>query len=353
MYARITGLGQWLPEQIRTNGAWSTNFAEISTASESRELVDVEQWATCRADELTLEYMASEAQDPFLGAKARRVADDSMTSPEAEAIAANRALVEAGVTPSDVDVIMSWAAVPERIAPPSAPKVAHLIGANRAYAIGMDAACATLIAQIEFASGLIESGRARHVLLTQSHLMTRVFKPIHPASPAVGDAATALVVSASREPSIQKTVARSDGSFYRAVTWTRGSDEDPPWWQAGSDYYLGSRDKAGIRELVRSTVRLAVEMLHDLASASGVSVADFEVLATMQPRRWIPQAIVEALGTRTVAPNTFDQFAHLGGCGVVVNLMAARELGLLRPGTAVVLYAQGAGFTRASTLIRW
>jgi 3-oxoacyl-[acyl-carrier-protein] synthase-3 len=353
MHARISGLGQWLPERIRTNADWPANFAEVSTASGKRELVDIEHWATCRADELTLEYMAAESQDPFLGAKERRVAEDSVTSPEAEAFAANRALVDAGVPPGDVDVILSWAAVPERIAPPSAPKVAHLIGANRAYAIGMDAACATLIAQLEFATALIESGRARQVLLTQSHLMTRVFKPIHPASPAVGDAATALVVSASSEPSIKKTVARSDGSFYQAVTWTRGSDDDPPWWQAGSEYYLGSRDKAGTRELVRSTVRLGAEMLHELAAATGLSVADFEVLATMQPRRWIPQAIVEALGTRTAAPSTFDQFAHLGGCGVIVNLMMARDRGLLRPGSTVVLYAQGAGFTRAATLVRW
>ena len=353
MHARITGLGQWLPERIRTNEAWPPNFAQVSNASEQRELVDVEHWATCRADELTLEYMASEANDPFLGAKERRIVDDATTAPEAEAAAGNAALVDAGISPSDLDVVMSWAALPERVSGPSAPKVAHLVGANRAYALGIDVACASVIAQIECAVALIESGRARHVLLTQSHLMTRVFKPIHPASPTVGDAATALVVSASAEPSIQKTVARSDGSFYDAVTWCRGSAQDPPWWHAGSEYYLGSRDKAGIRELVRSTVRLAAEMLHELAITNGLNVADFEILATMQPRRWIPQAIVEALGTRTIAPNTFDQFAHLGGCGVVTNLMAARDRGLLRSGTRVALYAQGAGFTRASTLIRW
>jgi 3-oxoacyl-[acyl-carrier-protein] synthase III len=94
-------------------------------------------------------------------------------------------------------------------------------------------------------------------------------------------------------------------------------------------------------------------MLCELAAANNTSVVDFEVLATIQPRRWVPQAIVEALGTRTAAPDTFGQFAHLGGCGVIVNLMEARRRGLLRPGTRVVLYAQGAGFTRASALIRW
>lgn len=353
MYARITGLGQWLPEQIRTNDAWPPNFASLSAASEQRELVDIENGAASLADRFTLAYMAKEARDPFLGATERRVASDAMTAPEVEALAASAALLDARVTPNDIDVVMSWAAVPERISPPSAPKVAQLIGANRAYALGMDAACASTIAQIECATALVESGRARHVLLTQSHLMTRVFKLIHPASPTVGDGATAIVVSASTKPSIEKTVAHSDGSFYEAVTWCRGAVKDAPWWQAGSAYYLGSRDMEGAHHLVRSTVTLAAETIRELAVANNRSVSDFGLLAAIQPRRWIPQAIVETLGTAMLAPSTFDHFAHLGGCGVVTNLMAARDSGLLHPGTLVVLYAQGAGFTRAAALIRW
>lgn len=353
MYARITGLGRWLPTLVRGNDAWPPNFAQVARESEQRELVDVEQRATCRADELTLEYMARDGADPFLGAKERRIAEDSMTAPEAEAKAAAAALSEAGIAASDIDVVMSWAIVPERISPPSAPKVAHLLGASRAYAFGIDAACASTITQIECAAALIESGRASHVLLTQSHLATRVFKLIHPASPTVGDAATALIVSASREPSILKGVSHSDGSYYDAVTWCRGAVKDPPWWQAGSGYYMGSRNIAGAHELVRSTVRLAASTLESLAAANDVRPDDFDVLATIQPRRWVPEAIVKALGARTAAPNTFEHYAHLGGCGVVINLMEARARGLLQPGTRVALYSQGGGFTRASALIRW
>jgi 3-oxoacyl-[acyl-carrier-protein] synthase III len=353
MHARIAGLGQWLPETVRTNAAWPPNFAEIARTSERRELIDIENRPTCRADEITLQYMASEADDPFLGATLRRAADPTVTAPEAEAAAATAALAEAQLRPSDVDVIMSWALVPERISPPSAPKVAHLIGATRAYAVGIDAACASTVAQIEFAAALIESGRAKNVLLTQSHLLTRLFRLIHPASPTVGDAATAVVVSASGEPSILRTLAVSDGQFYDAITWCRGSTKDPPWWQAGSGYYMGSRDIAGAHELVRSTVRLASQTIAELAELNGMSVSDFDVLASVQPRRWIPAAIVEALGGRMLAPHTFDQLGHLGGCGVVTNLMAARSNGQLAPGSHAVLYAQGGGFTRAATLVRW
>jgi 3-oxoacyl-[acyl-carrier-protein] synthase III len=78
------------------------------------------------------------------------------------------------------------------------------------------------------------------------------------------------------------------------------------------------------------------------------------VLATVQPRRWVPAAIAEGLGLAAErAPQTFDEYAHLGGVGVLVNLLAARDAGLLQRGACVALYAQGAGFTRAAALLEW
>ena len=73
--------------------------------------------------------------------------------------------------------------------------MAHLIGAQRAHVIGVDTACATAVAQIEIACAYLETGRARVVLLTQSHLMLRLMPMLHPACPGLGDAASALVLT--------------------------------------------------------------------------------------------------------------------------------------------------------------
>ena len=55
------------------------------------------------------------------------------------------------------------------------------------------------------------------------------------------------------------------------------------------------------------------------------------MLASVQPRRWVPAAIAEGLGLPArVAPQTYDRYAHLGGAGAVANLIAARDAGLLR-----------------------
>jgi 3-oxoacyl-[acyl-carrier-protein] synthase-3 len=351
--AKISGLGQWLPETIRSNDAWPAEFSERARRSDSRELVDVDESKFCLADRIALRHFQAEAADPFLGSSRRRVAPPELTAPEAEARAAARALEDAAISPEQIDVIMSWAAVPERIVPPSAPLVAHLLKATNAYAIGMDAACATPITQLEMAAALIETGRARHVLLTQSHLITRTFAMMHPASPNVGDAATAIIVSASETPGLVLTHARTHGEYYSAVTWCRGKEADPPWWEPGPAYYLGSQNREQAQELVRMTVRIGADTIRELLERARVTLSSVDVLASVQPRRWIPGAIAEALGGNLYAPQTFDELAHLGGCGVITNLIRAREERKLRPGQKTVLYAQGAGFTRAAALICW
>jgi 3-oxoacyl-[acyl-carrier-protein] synthase-3 len=356
MPAFIAGLGQWLPTQIRENGEWPKEFLARAARPSLRELVDVDLSTSATsdpADEIARRYFESEAQDPFLGTHFRRIASKDMTAPKAEAMAAERALDSANVRAKEIDVVISWAAVPDRIVPPSAVKVAELIGAVHSYGFGMDAACATPITQLEVATALIESGRAKRVLLTQSHLITRTFSMMHPASPNVGDAATAIVVCEGQGPHLVSSHARTHGEYYEAVTWCRGREIDPPWWEPGPAFYLGSRDSAAAQKLVRSTVRFATTTIRELLTLAQTSADKVEVLVSIQPRRWIPKAISEALGVTWSTPETFDELAHLGGCGLVTNLIHASNIGLLKPGTKIVLYAQGAGFTRAAALLSW
>jgi 3-oxoacyl-[acyl-carrier-protein] synthase-3 len=264
------------------------------------------------------------------------------------------ALADAGVAAEDVDVVLSWAMVPDRIAPANAPKVALLVGAKRAAAIGIEAACASGVAQLELATALVEAGRARTVLCTQSHLFARANPLTHPASPLFGDAATAFVVGASERPGVVATRIATHGEYYDGVTWLRGREDDPPWYRAGGPFIAGSRDKHVTLTLARRWVRLAVDTVSEVCAGARRDVASIDVLAAVQPRRWMPGAIAEGLGLpEERAPITFDSIAHVGGCGVVANLLEARRRGLLTEGKRVALYAVGAGVTRAAALIDW
>jgi 3-oxoacyl-[acyl-carrier-protein] synthase-3 len=361
MKAAILGMGEWRPETIRDNTAWPADFGARNTSHKdmSAYLELPDDGTADPYDLITARLLAPEAEDPFAGTTVRRVADNEVTSCEAEVRAARVALADAHVQAEDIDYILSWAGVPDRITPPSAPRVGHLLGAKRAIGIGMEMACATLVGQLSFAASLIESGRARNVLVTGSHLATRAFSFLHPASPGFGDAATAIVVGPTERSGILGTFGVSHGNYYDTVTWRRSEKSDTPWYEAGGPMYLGSYDRDGFMQILRSTIRFGVETVTEAAGRSGISISDIDVLASVQPRRWVPMGVAEALGLPPdKAPQTYDELANLGTCGIVANLLEARRRGLLhsRPDgepATVAIYAQGAGFTRAAMIVRW
>jgi len=357
MHARIAGLGQWFPERVRENAEWPEAFSAQSRMKQGdRALVDVPSDERDPTRAIVRRYLIEEENDPFLGARQRRVADASMTSAEAEANAGRAALADAGIDASEVDAIFSWALVPDRIMPSNACRVADLLGARRAWSASVDAACASPVVHLDLAASLIESGRARTVLLTLSHLATRTFAMSHPAAPSVGDGAAAMLVTASEVPGILRTHSVTHGEHHDAVVWCRGkSDEtDPSWWEAGGALSMGSRSPEATRTLMQDTVPTAARTVAELAQRCGFAVDSIDVLLSVQPRRWVPLAIAEALGLGPdVATQTYRSYAHLGGVGPVVNLIAARDAGKLARGARVVMYAQGAGFTRAAAALSW
>ncbi len=361
MKAAILGMGEWRPETIRENSAWPADFGARNTTHRdmSARLEFRANDGGDRCDAITARLLAPDAADPFAGAIRRRVAESDVTAPEAEARASRVALADAHLEAQDVDYILSWALVPHRVSPPSAPRVGHLIGATRAVGIGMEMACATILGQLSFAAALIEAGRARNVLITGSHLATRAFPFLHPASPGFGDAATAIVVGPSERPGLLAAFGVSQGEYYDTVAWRRSQENDTAWYEAGGPMYVGSYDRDGFTQILHDTVRLGRDAVVEAALRSGVPVTDIDVLACVQPRRWVPIGIAEALGlSPDRAPQTYEELANLGACGVVANLIEARRRGLLKPRAngepaTVALYAQGAGFTRAAMIVRW
>ncbi|MFO0586898.1 MAG: 3-oxoacyl-[acyl-carrier-protein] synthase III C-terminal domain-containing protein [Polyangiaceae bacterium] len=356
MRAKIAGLGAFLPEKIRTNADWPEGFAGKQTSRYGSELNEVAAASVADpCDAIVARHLAKELDDPFRGATRRRVADPQMSSAEAEAIAGRRAIADAGLDPREIDLVLSWAMVPDRVTPPTAPRVAHLVGATRAAGIGFDVACATAIAQMMLGAAMIESGRARHVLLTQSHLIARANPLDHPTSPLVGDAASAMVLGPAERAGVGVVHMISHGEYHEAVTWARGRDEaEPPWWEAGAEYTPGTRNREQAKMLGAKLVHFGRDTIAELLDRAHQTIESVDVLACTQARKWFPAAVAESVGLApSKAPDTFDELAHVGGCGVVINLIEARNRGLLKPGARAMLYGMGAGVTRAAALIDW
>jgi 3-oxoacyl-[acyl-carrier-protein] synthase-3 len=353
MTISIVGIGTWLPETVRTNDAWPPGFAERLRKGD-RTFNDIPPSEDLESAAIVARDLAREAGDPFIGAKVRRVADPAMTSPEAEARAGMAALHDAGALPGDVDLVLSYAVVPDDIGAVNPASVAHRIGAKRAVALGIEAACATAVVQLDIARAYITAGLANTVLLTQSHLLLRTMAMEHPATPGLGDGASALVVSRGQGFAIRSTFSVTHGEEAESIAWVRSQDvaTAPPWWKAGNDFRLGSRAPERVKWLMRDTVSYGADTIRAAADRGSTPVARLGVIASVQPRGFIPGAIAERLGLpRSCAVTTYDTIAHLGACGPVFNLMQARDDDRTAPGTLVALYGQGAGFTRAAAIL--
>lgn len=342
----ITGIGVWLPDEIRYNSAWPANFGKKSKGD--RTFNDIRASADPLSAEITARDLQAESQDPFLGCEERRVTV-THNSVYTEAQACIRALADAGVDPMEVDFVISNAMVPDLISPPSASAVMEMIGAKNAIGIGIDAACASAIAQIQIADAYIRAGVAKHVLVTQSHLLTRTLPLSHPASPGLGDGTSAFLVSAfGKGLHIKSVFGATHGEHYESVRYVR--EDDNPWWKKGGSFRLGTKNVEGCKYLMQETVSFGAKTIEEAARKGGVEVSSIDTICSVQPRGFIPHAIAERLGRpRDTAVTTYKHLGHLGVAGPIVNLLEARNQGKL--GECVALYAQGLGFTRYAAIL--
>lgn len=355
--AGIIGFASWFPETIRKNNEWpqefTDNFKNKLVSEELNTFVNLRAEDTDNA--MVMQYLRTETGDPFFGTQQRRVATDTTLAVDAETFAAEAVLKKTGIKSSDISIVASYSTLPDRIMPSSANAVAFNIGAIHAHCIGIDTGCASTISQMMIAHSLIGSGQAKYVLLVQSHVVLRGWPMLHPASPNVGDSATAILMGPTDQHTVIGSYAVSHGEHYTSVTYTRGKEVDTAWWLPGEKgFYMGSHDSAKAKELIMNTINAAKDTIQQAVHSSGRAVKDIDVLLSVQPRKWVPEGIARALG---IAPDkavqTFETYAHLGPCGIVANLEEAERRSKLTPGAIVAMYAQGAGFCRASVIVEW
>lgn len=354
----ISGVGAWYPEQVRRNSDWPQDFSLRSQNAGQRTFNDIPS-SEDPALRVTEEFLKAEASDPFLGARERRVAPLGVTAVEAETNAALLALEDAGILASQIDCVMSYSAVPDRPTPPAASAIAARLGIPHTLAYGIDVACASALIQIATACALIEAGQAENVLLTQSHLMLRTFPMMHPASPCLGDASTALVVSRHGKWPVLGSYSMTHGDHYRSVTWVRErapaepDPEDTPWWAPGGAFRVGSLDIDGAKALQRDTVAYGADTIRQLLARAGVDAERVGLLASAEPRGFIPKGILRVLGLpESIASSVYETRGHLGASGCIANLEHSLRAGKTVGVDLAVLYAQGAGFTRAAVLLQ-
>lgn len=353
--AKIISLGEYIPDNIRRNEDWSPEMVESFKHHLSRELVDVQSEADLNLDPYTLEGFKEEAGDPFLGGIERRIAPIEVTTLDGELAAAKMAVKNSGIDPTKIGVVYSGSTIAEVPNCPLAYKIGQGVGATDFYGADLYVACASGLIQLEAASTLIDAGVHKYILLTQSHFMSRGIPMGHPASPCIGDAASAILLGPNDHPGHKflSLRAQSHAEYYESVIWRR-KEGTQAWFIGGEDYYLGSFDKRGARDLVLNTIKFGSKTTLEALDKISLTANSLDFFVSVNPRYWIPFGMVKNMGlTEDKTLSTFKKYGHFGGAGPWINLQEAEKTNRLKTGDIVGVYAQGAGFTRASVILEW
>jgi 3-oxoacyl-[acyl-carrier-protein] synthase-3 len=187
MFARITGIGSFLPGQAVSNDDLARRGIETS-----------DEWITSRT-----------------GISFRHLAEDGQTASDLGLEACRRALVAAGLEASDLDLIIVATSTPDFIFPSTACLLQSKLGNHGATAFDVQAVCSGFVYALTIADKFIRSGSHKRALVVGSEVFSRILDWSDRATCVLfGDGAGAVVVEASETPGILATALHADGAHH-------------------------------------------------------------------------------------------------------------------------------------------
>ena len=333
--AYVAGTGRGLPATVMTNHDFAARGIETS-----------HDWIVERT-----------------GIHERRIADQGESTCSMAADASRRAMERAGVQASDLDVIVLSTATPDRLLPATAVDLQAALGAQRAAAFDLSAACSGWLYGITVAEGLISTGAAETVLVVGAEKMSAIVDWTDRATCVLfGDGAGAVVLKRTSEKrrsegprhvkGILSTFMRSDGKLAELL-WRPGGGASVPFAEA----MLTDRShfvKMAGREVFKHAVRSMSEAADRALDTARLCGADIDVMIPHQAN----VRIIEATAKHANIPMdkvyvNVDRFGNTSSASIGIALDEAVERGRVREGTTVLLVAFGAGFTWASMVVRF
>jgi 3-oxoacyl-[acyl-carrier-protein] synthase-3 len=267
--------------------------------------------------------------------------------------AARRALDAAGISPGDLDMILLATCTGDYPLPATACLIQHQLGATKAAACDLGAACCGFVYALSMADAYVKTGM-RHVLVVGSEVMSAITDWTDRNTCVLfGDGAGAAVVSASEGArGVLSTHLRSDGALWELIAVPGGGSRLPPSEKVIAEKLNCIKMKGN--ETFKVAVRTLEEIARETLAANNVSIADLDLYVPHQANVRILKAVADRLGLplEKVMLN-LDRYGNTSAASIPIALDEAVRQGRIRDGSLVMLGAFGAGLTWASALIRW
>jgi 3-oxoacyl-[acyl-carrier-protein] synthase-3 len=275
------------------------------------------------------------------GVRERRHVRDGQRLQDLATAAGGAALEEAGVAADAVDLVLVATVGADELLPNAAPLVALDLGASRAGAMDVGAACTGYLSALSLAAAQVESGRCEHVLVIGADVLSRFTDKSDRGTAALfadGAGATLVGPAGDGQGLIGHIALHADGGGAPAI---RADHDDGIIHMQGHDTF-----KAAVHRLSESTVE-AVQHV-------GLELGDIDLFVYHQANARILAAVGERLSLdRARVIDCIDRYGNTSSATLPIALADARERGLLEPGMNVLLAAFGAGFTWGAGVIQW
>ena len=324
MKARIAGTGSYVPERVLTN------------RDLERMVATSDAWIVDRT-----------------GIRERRIAAPGEACSDLGVRAAEVALQAAGVDAAELDLILVATCTGDAPLPSTACIIQHRLGAVRAAACDLGAACCGFVYALAVGDAYVKTG-FRHVLVVGAEVMSMITDWTDRNTCVIfGDGAGAVVLTAEEgERGILSSHLHSDGSLWELICVPGGGSRIPP-----SEKMLAERLQY-MKMKGNETFKVAVKTLEDSArealSANNLSMEDLDLYVPHQANARIISAVAARLGLpmEKVVLN-MDRYGNTSAASIPLALDEAVRAGRVGEGSLVMMAAFGSGLTWASSLVRW
>ena len=324
-YAHITGWGMSVPDKVLTNDDLS-------------KMVDTnDEWIRGRT-----------------GIRERRIVEENQSTSSLAVEASIRALQVANLRPTDIDLIICSTSTPEHIFPATACLVQDQIGATKAGAFDLSAACSGFIYAINMAAQSIRSGSIGNALVIGSETLSR-FVNWQDRSTCIlfGDGAGAFVLQASDLPGgVQSAVMHSDGSGGNSLILQGGGSRFPATEATVREgKHLIEMDG---KEVFRFATRVMAQATKEALDAADVEMDNVQWIIPHQANLRIIEAAARGLKMpmeRFIV--NLERYGNTSTASIPLATVEAVEDGRIQPGDQIVFVGFGAGLTWGALVAEW
>jgi 3-oxoacyl-[acyl-carrier-protein] synthase-3 len=323
--AHVTGWGMAVPQRTLTN-------------DELTRMVDTnDEWIVSRT-----------------GIRERRIAGEGETTASLATDAARKALELTDLEANEVDLIIVATSTPEHIFPATACLVQDALGASRAGAFDLSAACTGFIYGLNLGAQAIRTGSIDSALVIGSETLSRFVNWEDRGTCILfGDGAGAFVLQASEQPGgVLSCVMRSDGSGGGLLSLPAGGSRIPTSPQTVADK-LHTIHMNG-REVFRFATRVMAAATRETVAEAGLKMDDIDYVIPHQAN----QRIIESAARGLRLPMdrfivNLERFGNTSTASIPLALCEAVDDGRIHPGQNLVMVGFGAGLTWGALALKW